>query len=63
MKYSYYGIAHLGMMIIKIYLVINIITKYPGYFYDLIGAKVNDVGEDIINSIQSANEQQNLKGI
>ncbi len=62
-QYTYYGMSHLGLMIIKIYLVIYIITKLPSYFYDILDAKVNDVGDDIMNSMQQANEQQGMKGI
>ncbi|RLA84875.1 MAG: hypothetical protein DRG78_00120 [Epsilonproteobacteria bacterium] len=62
-EYSYYGMAHLGMQIIKIYLVIYIITKLPAYFYDLLDVNVNDVGDEIMNKIQDSNERESTKGL
>jgi len=42
-KYSYYGISHLVFQIVKIILSVTIIFKLPGYFFELIDTRVQDM--------------------
>lgn len=60
-KYVFIGMSHLTFMIVKIVLAVTVIFKLPSYFYDLLEIKVQDIGEQMMDAVQQAQEQQNMK--
>ena len=50
-------------IVVKIILVITIIWKLPGYFYDILEVKAEDVGDKMQEVIQQASEKETLKGL
>jgi len=53
-QYIFLGVSFIVFIFVKIVLIVTIIFKLPGYFYELIDAKVEDMGDKMIDTIQQA---------
>ena len=58
---AFYGVSYVTFMIVKIILATTIIFKLPGYFYDLLSVKVQDLGDQMLETVQQAQEGRNLR--
>lgn len=57
----FYGIAHVSFLVLKIVLATVIIFKLPGYFYDLLEIRVQDMGDAMLDTVNQAQEQRNMR--
>jgi hypothetical protein len=62
-QYSFYGVSQVTFMVLKIYVILVCLFKLPNYFYDLIEVNVNDVGNQILDSVQQHHENHTMKGV
>lgn len=58
---SFYGVSHVTFLILKIVLATTIIFKLPGYFYDLLEVRVQDMGDTMLDTVNQAQEQRNMR--
>jgi len=58
---SFYGVSHVTFLILKIVLATTIIFKLPGYFYDLLEVRVQDMGDTMLDTVNQAQESRNMR--
>lgn len=57
----FYGVSYVTFLVLKIVLATVIIFKLPSYFYDLLEIRVQDMGDAMLDTVNQAQEQRNMR--
>lgn len=60
-KYIFFGVTKVSFIITKLILAVAMIYKMPNFMYELIFQRVSSVSDEVMSTLQQANEGQNMK--
>lgn len=62
-NYVFYGVSSIVFIVAKVVMIITVIFKMPNFFFEILDSRAEDLGDKMMDTIQSVTEQRGTKGM